>query len=299
MSDAPHWLAGCAAAPDWYITLMNTPMAEHRIDVAGTTIEVLAWGEAGRPGILLIHGNRAHARWWGPVPPLLATEYRVASLSLSGMGGSGWRDRYSTDLQIEEAFAAARIAGLFEASCAPVFVAHSYGTVVAALVAGRRGDAVSGAILVDTPISSQVLHAPPSLRRRGRCYPDLTEALSRFQLLPRQPVQHPFIVDDVARHSVQRTNGRWRWRFDPDFMEKLDYDTGWSELGAARCPLGFIFGERSSVVTPEHIARQRAHAPAGTPFIGIPGAAHHVMLDEPFALVAAIRALITGWRKPG
>jgi pimeloyl-ACP methyl ester carboxylesterase len=32
--------------------------------------------------------------------------------------------------------------------------------------------------------------------------------------------------------------------------------------------------------------------PFGTPFVDIPEAGHHVMVDQPLALVAALRALI-------
>ncbi len=76
-------------------------------NIGGADIEVLAWGERGRPGVLLAHGSCAHARWWSPVAAMLATEFRVASLSWSGMGGSQWRDSYCFEQQADELFAAA------------------------------------------------------------------------------------------------------------------------------------------------------------------------------------------------
>ena len=56
-------------APDWYRALELEPPETFRPVVEGAAIEVLAWGEKGRPGLLLAHGNAAHARWWGPVAP--------------------------------------------------------------------------------------------------------------------------------------------------------------------------------------------------------------------------------------
>ena len=45
-----------------------------------------------RPGLLLVHGNAAHAYWWSFIAPLLARDYNVAAMDLSGMGDSGWRE---------------------------------------------------------------------------------------------------------------------------------------------------------------------------------------------------------------
>jgi len=50
------------------------------------------------------------------------------------------------------------------------------------------------------------------------------------------------------------------------------------------------------VLTAAELEAQRAQAPAGTPFVSIPNAAHHIMFDEPFALTEALRSLMEGWR---
>jgi pimeloyl-ACP methyl ester carboxylesterase len=47
-------------------------------------------------------------------------------------------------------------------------------------------------------------------------------------------------------------------------------------------------------VTDEIWAEQRALAPAGTVFLEIPDAAHHIMVDQPWALVEAIRSIAAG-----
>ncbi len=64
------------------------------IDVRGAAIETLAWGERGKPGLLFMHGNGACADWWSFIAPHFADTHRIAAFSMSGMGGSGWRDRY-------------------------------------------------------------------------------------------------------------------------------------------------------------------------------------------------------------
>ena len=48
-------------------------------------------------------------------------------------------------------------------------------------------------------------------------------------------------------------------------------------------------------MTPDVVDYTRAHAPPGSPFLAIPEAGHHVMLDQPLALVSALRALLASW----
>lgn len=280
-------------APSWYQVARAIPVEHLSTHVRGTAIEVLAWGERGRPGLLLVHGARAHAHWWIGVAPLLAREYRVASLSLSGMGGSGWREHYDTDTQIEELFAAATAASLFESPLPPIFIAHSFGAKATSLAAETRGDELSGTILVDTSVSPTELNAQPS--KAPRRWPDLPAILGRFRLAPSERCDHPYILDDVARAGVVEEDGGWRWRFDPCFWEKVSYDSSWRAIGAPRCPLAFIHGEQSEIVTPGRLALQRVQAPAGTPFVSVPEAGHHIMLEQPFALTTAIRAIVAGW----
>jgi pimeloyl-ACP methyl ester carboxylesterase len=66
-------------------------------------------------------------------------------------------------------------------------------------------------------------------------------------------------------------------------------------FGAARVPVAAIWGARSNLIPPEVEAYMREMAPAGTPMIPIPDADHHVMIDQPLALIAALRALLQTW----
>jgi pimeloyl-ACP methyl ester carboxylesterase len=282
-------------APDWYRQLPIEP--EHTLfpTVAGARIEVLVWGEARNPGILLAHGSRAHARWWGPVAPLLAQHYRVASFSWSGMGRSDWRDAYSTDLQIAELFAAADAAGLFAASKPPVFIAHSFGTRALTQAAAERGDELAGAILVDGVLAFGRLPPIETMAKDAR-YPSLENALARFTLKPNQSCDNPFILDDIARASLEQVHNGWRWRFDPQFYRKLKMIDVWPALARPKCPLALVHGQDSAVLLPDELAAEQAQAPAGTPFVCIPNAAHHIMADQPIALTAVLRSLIEIWR---
>src|SRR6187431_2773691 len=109
-------------APQWFDEAIAHTPERTFVDVRGAAIETLAWGERGKPGLLFLHGNGASADWWSFIAPFFAATHRVAAFSLSGMGGSGWRDRYSYDLYIDEAFAVADATGLFAAPAKPIVI---------------------------------------------------------------------------------------------------------------------------------------------------------------------------------
>lgn len=282
-------------APDWFDRAVAVEPEVGRIVVDSAAIETLAWGERGRPGLLLCHGGMAHARWWSHIAPLLAATHRVAALSWSGMGGSDWRDAYSVDGYVDEAWAAAEWAGLFDAG-PPIFAGHSFGAAPVAVAAHARGQALKGAIVIDSGVSPPRPEAYMRMRTPGgRAYPSVEAALARFRFAPEQPCDNLFIADWIARHALRHEADGWRWCFDPGFFTKMGAWDSWSAIAEPACPLSFVFAERSGIVTRELLARQRARAAPGTPFIEVPASHHHIMVDQPLALVTAIRSIAAYW----
>lgn len=294
-----HLAGARPPAPAWFAQVLAQQPEAGRIAVEGAGIEALAWGQPGRPGLLLIHGGMAHAHWWAHIAPFLASTHRVAAFSLSGMGGSDWRDSYSVGTYVAEALAVAEWAGLF-AGGPPVVAAHSFGAAAGARLAHDHGSRLAGVAILDSGV------APPSMKafaRRslpgGRAYPSLEAALARFRLAPEQPVGNLFIADMIARWSLREADGQWRWRFDPNFFTRMARWDSWPAIAAPTCPLAFVHGEHSLIATPDIVARQRAQAPAGTPFVEIPQAHHHLMIDQPLALVSVLRTLCALWQGEG
>jgi pimeloyl-ACP methyl ester carboxylesterase len=282
-------------APEWFDAAIAHAPEERRVTVDGAEIELLVWGPEGAPGLLFIHGGMAHARWWAHIAPLFADRFRVAAFSMSGMGGSDWRDAYSIETYVAEALACADAAGLGTAG-PPVIIGHSMGAAPALLAAHWHGPRFSGAILLDSGVRppAKQLWARRMLPGR-KIYPDVTAALARFRLMPEQPVEHLFIVDAIARASLIEDGGSWRWCFDPDFFTRMAPWDSWPALGAPGCPLAVIHAEWSRVAPAELIAEQRAQAPAGTPFVRVERAHHHLMIDRPLEMVAAIDAQLRQW----
>jgi pimeloyl-ACP methyl ester carboxylesterase len=56
--------------------------------------------------------------------------------------------------------------------------------------------------------------------------------------------------------------------------------------------MDYVWGEQSALVASGVVQGVRALMPAGTRFVGVPEAAHHVMADQPLALVAVLKALL-------
>lgn len=292
-------------APAWFADALRQAPERSFHDVGGARIEALSWGEIGRPGLLLMHGAGAHADWWSFIAPFLAKDYRVSALSWSGMGGSDWRKAYSLDLYVEEAFTVAEATGLLAAPVKPVFVGHSFGGGPVMASAARRGERLRAAIILDSMVLSPEQRAARAAARKKReskptkVYASLEEALARFRFMPPQPCEHLFIADHIARGSLREVDegGRkgWTWRFDPFIWENYKTSELSAELAAAACPFAILWGGRSALLKTEMIAYVASLVPKGSPLIEIPEANHHVMVDQPLALVAALRALLEGW----
>ena len=292
-------------APGWFERVIAVQPQRSVTAVGGAGIETLAWGEHGKPGILFLHGNGAHADWWSFIAPFFAADYRCCAISWSGMGRSDWRETYSIDTFMAEALAGAEVTGLFEAHEKPIVVAHSFGAATATSLAAHEGKRLKGTVIVDSgarPPERQ-WRGPPRRANPNRVYPTLEAALSRFRLMPPQGCENLYLVDYIAReglHPAPLEDGSmgWTWRFDPFIWSKMDFSKAWEsgeELARAQCRLAFVWGAESALMTPDVIDYSRSHAAFGTPFVPIPESDHHVLLDQPLALVAALRALFTAW----
>jgi len=278
--------------PDWARAAIDTPHKRETVTVSGAAIEWIGWGNPGDPGLLLAHGNGANADWWRFTAPLLAAGgLRVAALSWSGMGGSDHRPGYTLELFMAEALAAADAAGLGDrfAVCG-----HSFGGVPVAGLAAHHASRITRAIILDTPFGE--MRRPPGNRRESprphHVYPSLEAALARFRWAPAQPTAHPWAADFIARTALKPVEAGWTWKFDPFLWQNFDFKDPSGLLKPGGAPLDYVWGEDSLLVQSGVVNQIRKLMPPGTRFVGVPGAHHHVMADQPLALVAALRALL-------
>lgn len=297
-------------APSWFEWAISHPSEEAEVDVAGAKIRYSAWGERGRRGLVFIHGGRAHRNWWRPIAPFFAENYRVAALDISGMGDSDWRETYSCDLVIDEIFAVIDAAGLGD-NGRPIVIGHSFGGWMTLAAVERDGEKLGGAIVVDSPlgvpdpdegyrVSQQKKGEDSPEIRPNRIYNSLEEPLTRFRFLPNQTTDALYMVDYIARQGVKQVENPeggagWSWKFDPAHGRNFSIHFNRDLLIAARCPLAFIYGEKSAFVGGDGFEHLKQQSKGRSPFIVMPSVQHHLMMEEPLAFVTAIKTLLTCW----
>lgn len=288
--------------PEWFDRALDASAEYGDVEVEGCRIHFAAWGERGKPGIVLVHGSNAHLEWWRFVAPFLADQFRVAAIDLSGNGDSGWRERYSGELFAKEVMAVCDAAELGER---PFVVGHSFGGFVTLEVGHHFGDRLGGIIFADFTVEPPERYEEwgKEFERRGgeparptRIYEDRDVALGRFRLVPAQPCQYPFIIDYLATKSLREVEGGWTWKFDPALFDHL-------EMGAAQrdkfvgiaCRTAVVLGEHSDDSGAQAEEYLREISGGHLPIFSIPGTYHHFMFDEPMATVAAIKGIILSW----
>ena len=286
-------------APAWFDAALAIAPERSRLPVDGAEIELLTWGQVGKPGLLFLHGNGAHADWWSFIAPFFAQDWRVAAISWSGMGGSDWRPNYSAEIFAAEIFAAVAAAGLEAGGVKPILVGHSFGGFPTLYCAAEHADRLRGAILVDCSIQ------PPEKRWRGppprpeggnRVYATLPEALARFRLAPPQGCENLYIADHIARGSLKEVEGGWTWKFDPVIWQRFSMPDLGALLPRIACPAALMWGERSALMHDETLDYMLEQMPDAVLRLAIPDADHHVMVDQPLAFVAGLRGVLAGWR---
>lgn len=285
-------------APAWFDAAVTQAPERSRITVEGAEVELLTWGEVGKPGLLFLHGNGAHADWWSFIAPSFAKDWRVAAISWSGMGDSDWREAYSAELFAKEIFAAVDAAQLEAGGVKPIVVGHSFGGFPTLYCAARHPERLRGAIMVDSSIQ------PPEKRWKGppprsglgnRVYPTLEEGLARFRLAPPQPCENLYIADFIARRSLKEVDGGWTWKFDPDLWHNFRMPDLGQMLPQIACPAALMWGERSNLMHAETVDYMLAQMPKDVLLLPLPDADHHVMIDQPLAFVAGLRGLLANW----
>ena len=283
-------------APRWFRDALATPYADRTVEVEGCAIHYLEWGDPSKPGVVLIHGGAAHAHWWTFIAPQLARHYHVVALDMSGHGDSGRREEYPREIWAKEAMAVAADAALIGA---PVLVGHSLGGMVSVVAASLYGDRLAGAIIVDSPIRAPDPESQEGAQgrmfRNPKTYPDVATAMQHFRLMPPQPCENRFILDYVARQSLHQVAGGWTWKFDPKVFIRFSLRPMNEYLADARCRVGVLRAELSDLVPPEIGEYIYELLDRNAPIVEIPQAHHHLILDQPLAFIAAVRAILADW----
>jgi pimeloyl-ACP methyl ester carboxylesterase len=188
-------------------------------------------------------------------------------------------------------------AGMFAPSEPPIIVAHSFGGFVTLLTGALYGERLSGTVIVDSPVNppGRPGGRPPHSNRPHKIYPTLAAALARFRLLPPQTCDNLYLLDWVARHSLRETDSGFAWKFDPAIWRDFSIGDIAARLKATKCRIAVFRGELSILLPPQIGEYMFNLLGRAAPVVEIPQAQHHLMLDQPLAFVAALRALLADW----
>ncbi|MBV1907150.1 MAG: alpha/beta hydrolase [Pseudomonadales bacterium] len=277
-----------------------------QLEVNGCTINFTTWGKLGLPGIVLIHGSNAHLEWWRVIAPFLTQHFRVCAIDLSGSGQSAWRKQYSGAIFAEEIMAVCQAAKL---GAKPYVIGHSFGGFVALETGHLFSDQLGGLIFLDFTVQAphvenevlahhnMVLSQPI---RPTRVYKDKRAALARFRLVPEQDCKNPELISYIAEHSVRQVEDGWTWKFDPDMRRLLDIESRLNpdpatKLMGLKCPCAFIMGEHSSDYSLDSLNYTRELTSGRMAMFDIPQTHHHLMFDEPVALITALKNTLLTW----
>lgn len=278
-------------APEWFKTAVATPAASRFVTVDGSAIHYLAWNEhdVHKP-LILAHGYRAHARWWSMIAPYFTERFRVYALDFSGMGDSETRPQYGADIHTRD------LAGFIEnLQLQPATViGHSFGGSRTMRVCADYPGLIGHAIIVDSYFGfpdTDTPHQWPKLGS-GRVFADYQKLHDRYRLLPEQPVAFPEMFDFIAFHSIRQVASGWTWKFDPELPSASNEVDGQDLLLRAANRIDIVAGELSMVLNSERAQRVTRTLRQGREPIIIPQAHHHIMLDQPLALISVLRALL-------
>jgi len=260
------------------------------VEVEGAKVCYRWWNpsDVHKPALMLVHGFLAHARWWDHIAPQLMSRYTVLAPDFTGMGDSDWRPEYSRRQYAKELISVARSADLGRVT----LVAHSFGALPALYAALKYPGLIDRVIIVDAKVWLNGEEPDVDVRPLRR-YPDPATAKARFKLIPPPRQAVPAIMDYIASHSMRTApEGGWSWKFDPQLFGKLLPDYPVDLFVGAPLPVDLIYGSLSDVVREAEIQRFVQNLPSCGQPVAVPLSGHHVMIEQPVGLIAALNGLL-------
>lgn len=294
--------------PEWFTRAIAAPGESRFAEIASASIHYLQWGDRDKPGLLFVPASGGHAHWFDHVAPLFADRCNVVAIDLSGCGDSARRLEYTHDLIVAEIMGVCAHAGMLDAAQPPTIVGHSAGAQFAMRAALANDTALLGVIAVDglryTRLEKdhavKVLDGDrkPVDPRPPKVYASIDDAAARFRLRPEPlaPVDAPWILDHIGRHSYRAANGGFVAKFDPAQASAITLALELTEaLKDLKCRSAAIYSEHTHLADETAAAAITAMSEGRTVVFTLPGTTHYPMIDSPFAFVAAIEGVVLSW----
>ncbi len=251
----------------------------------GLALAADAYGDEGAPVVFLLHGGGQTRHSWGGTAALLAARgYRAITLDQRGHGESTW----DAGRRYKQADFGRDVHALSQRFDKPIaVVGASLGGNSALLASGDLGATLSALVLVDIG---------PKIERTGveriyefmRAKPDGFDSLDEVADLVSAYQPHrtrPKDVSGLAKNLRQGDDGRYRWHWDPAFLEEMFQPQ--PEIAARlenasknlRMPVLLVRGRLSDLLSEEN-ARHFLELCPHAKYVDVAGAAHMVAGDQ-------------------
>lgn len=263
-------------------------------------LHCLEWNPDGARTILLLHGNTANAWWWAQMAASMPSACRLIAIDLRGHGDSEWvrPAAYGPANHADDLARLIETMGLEQ----PIVVGHSMGGIAVAAFTREYPRMARAVIVIDIAVTSTVrrnrflyrLKALPTVN-----YADLTTAIARFRLLPKDGEIAQEVIEQIARRSLRRTDdGCYTLKFDRESFyggDGLDVEAA---IARAQIPTLLIRAGLSRIMTAEAAERSASLNPL-VELTVIEGAHHHLPLERPDELAELISGFVKKWCNEG
>jgi len=247
----------------------------------------------GNPVVLLHGGGQTRHAWGGAARRMADAGHTAFTVDQRGHGASDWLESkaYAFDDYATDAVAICREVAE-RCGKPPVLVGASLGGISGLMAAYLGGpDLLAGLVLVDiTPH----MDADGVSRVQGFMAERMHEGFATLEqaaaaiaaYLPNRP--KPRSLEGLAKNLRQGADGRYRWHWDPAFIDgprsiNTDRETVQQRLVEASrqlaIPVLLVRGQQSELVTEEAVSAFREMVPHAD-FVDVTGAGHMVAGDR-------------------
>jgi pimeloyl-ACP methyl ester carboxylesterase len=283
------------------MSAVGTPVAGHKphlfvptdhfLNLRGTTLHYLEWGDVANPPLILLHGSSAHAHWWDHIATILACDFHVFVLDLRGHGDSNWVSNPPA-YEIEDYVAdLVEFVSLLSLSSFGL-IGHSLGGFIAMSYASIHHQQLCALVVVDMGFRIGGNRFMRLLRRMpSPVYIDEDDVHARFRLLPEETHVSSDLFRHVARHSVRRQeDGSFMLKFDRATLGREPRDLR-AQLPNIYCPTLLLRGSESHNLSAETLTKM-VHLCPQARGVEIAGAGHHIFLDTPEEFLVEVRSFL-------
>ena len=280
-------------------------MEETLITIRGLKICLCTWGPEEGPLVLCLHGILEQGAAWSEVAIRLAQKgYRVIAPDLRGHGRSDRVGKGGTYNLIDFL---GDIDAIVEylAGKAFILVGHSLGSVLGAIFATIRPQAIKNIVLVETilpftdeedpstALANQLdrLASPPE----HPVFPNIEAAAERLRKAT--PAISHSLAMMLAERITESCKGGVRWRWEPLLRTRAGINL--NGIGRSRylkllrkikVPITLVYGDKSNFNRIEDLNRQQEAMPNATKVVVSGG--HNLPLEAPSALAKIISGAV-------